>query len=142
MSTDNHPLWQCYQQTQFLFTQSLSPTLSFAIITAHNPQGEILSASQNRLLDRKLQGEIEKMGLPYRAMVGTSSDRRHMEKSWAVAIDKPAAIALGLAFKQNAIYFVENDTLRLVPCLLKHDETAIGRFSSRVNLVSELPESC
>ncbi|WP_394201194.1 DUF3293 domain-containing protein [Shewanella waksmanii] len=142
MSTVNHPLWQCYQQTQFLFTQPLSAQLSFAIITAHNPQGKILSSCQNRLLDRKLQREIEKLDYPYRATVGTSVDRSHMEKSWAIAIDKPAAVALGLAFKQNAIYFVENDTLQLVPCLLTHTETNIGRFSSRVNLVSELPDNC
>lgn len=140
----NKRLWQHYQQTEFLFTQTLSSQLSFAIITAHNPRGQILTSCQNRLLDRQLQNAIEQFRLPYRAVVGTSADRSHMEKSWAVAIDKLAAIHLGMKFKQNAIYFVDNDQLQLVPCLFEvgqqHEEITIGEFSPRVKLVSELPD--
>ncbi|WP_394148535.1 DUF3293 domain-containing protein [Shewanella atlantica] len=136
-------LWQYYQEAEFLFTQALSSELTFAIITAHNPKGQLLSACQNRLLDRQLQLAIEKLHRPYRAMIGASSDRAHMEKSWAVAIDKASAIRLGCQFNQNAIYFVEQGKLQLIPCLLSESELQeieIGTFSSRVRLVNELPD--
>lgn len=143
MNQSNNQLWQCYQNARFLFTQPLSCEVSFAIITAHNPKGEILSACQNRLLDRQLQHEIEQLRQPYRAMVGTSVDHSHMEKSWAVSTTKDSALHLGRMFNQNAIYYVEHDKLQLVPCLLSplhHKEQLIGHFSSRVSLVNELPD--
>ncbi|MPY23642.1 DUF3293 domain-containing protein [Shewanella psychropiezotolerans] len=144
MIESNKRLWQYYQETEFLFTQTLSSQLSFAIITAHNPKGQILTSCQNRLLDRQLLLAIEKFNRPYRAVVGASRDRTHMEKSWAVAIDKLSAAHLGLKFKQNAIYFVDNNQLALVPCLFSQTEhqkeLIIGDFSKRVSLVSELPD--
>ena len=144
MIESNKRLWQYYQETEFLFTQTLSSQLSFAIITAHNPKGQILTSCQNRLLDRQLLLAIEKFNRPYRAGVGASRDRTHMEKSWAVAIDKLSAAHLGLKFKQNAIYFVDNNQLALVPCLFSQaeyqEELIIGDFSKRVNLVSDLPD--
>ena len=144
MIESNKRLWQYYQETEFLFTQTLSSQLSFAIITAHNPKGQILTSCQNRLLDRQLLLAIEKFNRHYRAVVGASRDRTHMEKSWAVAIDKLSAAHLGLKFKQNAIYFVDNNQLALVPCLFSQaeyqEELIIGDFSKRVNLVSDLPD--
>ncbi|WOT05673.1 DUF3293 domain-containing protein [Shewanella youngdeokensis] len=133
-------LWQHYQEAEFLFTQCLSSRISFAIITAHNPKGQVLNTCQNRLLDRKLQQEILKLSRPYRSIVGVSHDRLHMEKSWAVWTDKASAIELGCQFNQYAIYYVEADKLHLIPCLLTEHETSLGTFSSRVNVVSELPD--
>ncbi len=135
-------VWHCYQQTQFLLTQALSPTLSFAIVTAHNPRGKIMFAPQNRLLDRKLQQKIEKLRRPYRSLIGSSADLSHMEKSWAIPMEKLAAIELAKEFQQNAIYYIHQDQLQLVPCLLPYEEVCLGSFSDRVKLVSELPEFC
>lgn len=143
MNQSNNLFWQCYQDVEFLFTQPLSSDISFAIMTAHNPKGKILTSCQNRLLDRKLQHEIEQLRQPYRAMIATSLDRSHMEKSWAVSTDKFSAVILGQKFHQNAIYFVEHDKLQLVPCLFspsQYHEQTLGRFSSKVNLVNELPD--
>lgn len=143
MNQSNNLLWQCYQDVQFLFSQPLSSDLCFAIITAHNPKGKVLTSCQNRLLDRQLQHEIDKLRQPYRAMVGTSVDRCHMEKSWGVSTDKDSAVILGRKFQQNAIYFVERDKLQLIPCLFspsQYQEQMMGRFSSRICLVSELPD--
>ncbi|MFV7768971.1 DUF3293 domain-containing protein [Shewanella marisflavi] len=140
MSTGNEHFWQCYQQTQFLLTQPFSSSLSFAIITAYNPKGKNLSPSQNRLLDKQLQRHILRLQYPYRALIGASTDRGHMEKSWAVSLDKTDAVELGKVFNQNAIYFVDNDELYLVPCLVDYEELGLGKFSSRVCLVNELPD--
>ena len=133
-------LWQSYQETEFFFTQGLSSQLSFSIITAYNPLGVILSSTQNGVLDRKLQREIEALGLPYRVMIGASADMGHMEKSWAVAIDRDIAIQMGIEFNQNAIYYVECGYLFLIPCLMQEKELCLGLFSDKMNLVSELPE--
>ena len=140
MNNSVDTLWHHYKHTEFLFTQILSSQISFAIITAYNPKGEVLSAPQNGLLDRKLQHEISRLGLPYRSMIGASKDRKYMEKSWAVFVDKAAAIRLGCLFHQNAIYYVEADKLQLVPCLLAKEETPLGAFSPRVDWVLELPD--
>ncbi|WP_299009314.1 DUF3293 domain-containing protein [uncultured Shewanella sp.] len=133
-------LWQCYQETEFLLTQALSSQLSFAIITAHNPKGMILSPSQNRLLDKKLQNELVHLGALHQEMIGTSVDMSHREKSWAVAVERKVGIAIGLKFKQNAIYYVETDKLRLIPCLFQKQEICLGSFSKKMKLVSELPQ--
>ncbi|WP_298772518.1 DUF3293 domain-containing protein [uncultured Shewanella sp.] len=133
-------LWQCYQETEFFFTQALSPQLSFAIITAHNPKGVILSSSQNRLLDKKLQNELEHLGLLYREIMGASVDLCHMEKSWAIAVEREIGVEIGLKFNQNAIYYVETDMLKLIPCLFQKKEICLGSFSKKMKLVSELPE--
>ncbi|GIU21595.1 DUF3293 domain-containing protein [Shewanella schlegeliana] len=140
MNDSVETLWRYYKETEFLLTQSLSSQLSFAIITAHNPRGEVLTPCQNGLLDRQLQHEIYRLGLPYRAMIGSSQDRKHMEKSWVVATDKASAIELGRLFNQNAIYYVEADKLQLVPCLLAKEEAFLGAFSLRVNRVQEFPD--
>ncbi|GIU28208.1 DUF3293 domain-containing protein [Shewanella sp. MBTL60-007] len=140
MNDSAETLWRYYRETEFLLTQSLSSKLSFAIITAYNPRGEVLTPCQNGLLDRLLQYEIDRLGFPYRAMIGASQDRKHMEKSWAVATDKESAIKLGRLFNQNAIYYVEADKLQLVPCLLVKEEAFLGAFSRRVCRVLELPE--
>lgn len=136
------PLWQAYQDTLFLLTQQLSIDSSFAIITAHNPLGRIMTPCQNRLLDSKLQQEINTLSVPYRALVGTAADRKHMEKSWAVMLSRQDAIKLGFKFNQNAIYFVDEGDLYLVPCHLKMPEVCLGQFITRTQLVNELPELC
>lgn len=141
MDNTTQNLWQCYQAPLFLLTQALSCDFSFAVITAHNPASKLLSPSQNRLLDRQLLREIELLGSPYRALVGTAPDLSHMEKSWAVFIDRTMALQLGKKFNQYAIYVVEQGDVSLVPCTLDgHDEVCLGKFRDYVQLVYELPD--
>ncbi|MCH1929464.1 DUF3293 domain-containing protein [Shewanella sp. A25] len=134
-------LWQHYQTPLFLLTQALSSDFSFAVITAQNPASELLTPSQNRLLDRQLLRDIETLGCPYRAMVGAAPDLSHMEKSWAVMVDRVLALQLGRKFNQYAIYMVEKGELSLVPCTLQnHDEVRLGKFTDHVRMVYELPD--
>ncbi|MGK0408879.1 MAG: hypothetical protein ACJASB_001031 [Shewanella psychromarinicola] len=134
-------LWYEYQTTHFLFTQRLSNDFPFAIVTAHNPRGTSLSPSQNRLLDHQLQSKIQQYNRPYRALIGAAADWSHMEKSWAVFIDKEQAVELGREFNQHAIYYVNQGLISLVSCLdtIKPD-VAMGSFNQRLRLVNELPE--
>lgn len=140
MESHFEQLWSCYQSTEFLLTQPLSSVSRFAIVTAHNPQGELLSPCQNRLLDRKLLADIEAMGVPYRALIGTNSTLSHMEKSWAVFASEEESLELALKYRQNAIYYVVQDELLLLPCLMEREVVSLGSFRARVKLVQELPE--
>jgi len=134
-------LWDDYQTTHFLFTQRLSDDFPFAIVTAHNPLGTRLSPSQNRLLDRQLQSKIQQYNRPYRALVGAAPDLSHMEKSWAIFIDKEQAVELGREFNQYAIYYVNRGLISLIACLdTIEPEVAMGAFNHRLRLVYELPE--
>ncbi len=141
MDNPTQHLWHCYQAPLFLLTQALSPDLSFAVITAHNPAAGVLTPSQNRLRDRQLLHEIELLGRPYRALVGAAPDLSYMEKSWAVVVDKACALQLGQKFNQYAIYMVEQGKVTLVPCMLTgFEEVCLGRFNDHVQLVYELPD--
>ncbi|MCT7940761.1 MULTISPECIES: DUF3293 domain-containing protein [Shewanella] len=134
-------LWQDYQKTEFLLTQPLSNDFSFAIVTAHNPLGSVLTPSQNRLRDRALQSKILEYRSPYRCLIGAAPDLSHMEKSWAIFIDKDQALELGREFGQHAIYYVNQGLLSLIACFEPHrDEVPMGLFHQRLKLVSDLPE--
>lgn len=141
MSKVNPTVWESYQSTTFLLTQRLSHSFSFAIITAHNPLGCKLTSSQNRLLDRQLQQIIFNLNRPYRALVGAAPDLSHMEKSWAVFIEKEHALDLGRQFNQHAIYYVDKGKLLLIGCAEStKQEVNMGEFNSRLRLVYELPD--
>ncbi len=141
MNNSIDKLWFKYQGTQFLLTQRLSYAVPFAIVTAHNPLGSQLNPCQNRLLDRRLQRKIQQFNSPYRCLIGAAPDLSHMEKSWAVFIEKDQALELGREFKQLAIYYVDNGVLSLLACGEAPDkEVLIGEFGPRTVLVNELPD--
>ena len=133
-------LWQHYQNSCFLLTQTLSPPCSFAIITAYNPLGNILPISHNRLLDKQLQRDIHKSGCAYRALVGASQDLQHQEKSWAVYLDKADAFELAKKYQQLAFYFISDGELQLLPCLAAQPAINMGEFAKFVRIVEQLPE--
>ena len=141
MSSQSDDLWHFYKTTQFLLTQQIANHLSFAIITACNPKGTLLSQSQNRLRDRKLQHSIDTLKCPYRAVIGAARDMSHFEKSWAIFVEKQQAIQLGEEFVQNAIYYVNEGELILVPVLMQAKEESLGMFQRHANVVSEFPDA-
>ena len=141
MSPQSDDLWHFYKATQFLLTQQIASHLSFAIITACNPNGKALSQSQNRLRDRELLHSIENLNCPYRTVIGAARDMSHFEKSWAVFVEKQQAIQLGEEFVQNAIYYVNQGELILVPVLMQAQEESLGMFHRRTNVVSEFPDA-
>jgi len=127
-------LWKVYQHTVFLMAQPLSKAVSFAIVTACNPAGKNCSDAYNQCLDKRLQASILALGCPFRSLVGASPDLSHREKSWALLLDKHEAIQLAEAYQQNAIFWVEQDQLSLIPVLLAPwvEETPMGSFCARV----------
>ena len=122
--------YQLYQRVVFLVPEPPLPNSNFAIITAHNPRGEILdnekNANLNRLLCQRLQGTEHK------SIIGCSLDLKHQEASFAVVCDKSQAIELARQFDQNAIYWVENGELWLIPAVLKWPPKLLGDLFSYI----------
>ncbi|WBA15243.1 DUF3293 domain-containing protein [Salinivibrio proteolyticus] len=110
-------LWKTYQQIAFRAPQAPS-VRSFAILTAFNPRSQPLSEKENQLRNRQLVDEMEKAGIRYWAMNGGAPDGSWFEPGFAVALNQDEAIALAKTWQQNAIYWVEEDTLWLLPALM------------------------
>ncbi|WP_419570069.1 DUF3293 domain-containing protein [Rheinheimera sp.] len=130
-------LWDQYKSSVFLCHQRLGQDISFAIISAQNPAGDLHHPSQNLLLDKHFSDFLDQLNLPYRAIIGCSPDLSFQEKSWAVLCEKSKAVDLAIRFKQNAIYWVEAGKLFLVPALLQHQEEYLGAFYPRQIVLAE-----
>lgn len=125
--------WDSYKSSIFLCYQRLADDMSFAIISAQNPAGIIVNPFANQLLDMQFQAHLQQIGVPYRSVIGTAPDYSFQEKSWIVLCDKEQAISLARLFTQNAIYWIEQNQLYLVPVLLQQKpEEHLGVFQQRL----------
>ncbi len=133
-------LWQTYKTTVFLSCDNFPALKQFAIVTAWNPNGKLALSDDNFKSDKTLNDLLVQQQLPQYPIYGCSPDLTYREKSRAVEIDKATAVKIGKQFRQNAIFWVENDKLFLIPCLLQEKEECIGDFSSRI--VGNLSVAC
>lgn len=124
-------LWECYKHSVFLCHQELGDDINFAIISAQNPLGNLCLQPQNLRLDCEFENELHQHGWPYRRMIGASPDLSFRESSWAVLCDKRRALELAKRYRQNAIYWVEQGELYLVPALFGNCEEHLGAFRPR-----------
>jgi Protein of unknown function (DUF3293) len=109
--------------------QSGKRLASFAVITAWNPEGQLQSREANDLLDQQLTRRLESFASPKVRADGCSTDFKHRESGWAVGIPREQAVEIGREFGQIAIFWVENDTLFLLPCIDKSRlEEVIGSW--------------
>ena len=125
-----------YLETVFVATVDAGPwDGSFAIVTACNP-GEMLGASENRSradqLQRCLKGD-ERVRR-FCNIEGCSPDLGHREASLAVwGLSLEQALELGRLWKQNAIFWVDEDQLTVVGCRSGR-EVALGNFLERLRI--------
>ena len=130
-------LWESYKTSVFLCHQPLGDQINFAIISAQNPAGQTEHPYLNLRRDNELQACLNQQRLPYRSVIGSAPDLTFQEKSWIVLCDKALAIQLALQFEQNAIYWVEQGELFLVPVLMSQPEESLGAFSQRFVLLND-----
>jgi len=119
-------LWKHYKKTVFL--SPLPPSDSFAIITAHNPQGQTLSKLENEKRHWALRGKLGRCDILCWEVTGGSQDFSYQEKGWGALIPRQEAIQMGLHFQQNAIYWVQSGILHLLPCVPEMPEEQLGYF--------------
>lgn len=130
-------LWDAYKDSVFICRQRLARQLDFAIISAQNPAGELQNPHVNLCLDKRFEGWLQQARIPFRSVTGASADFSFQEKSWIVFCDKAFALQLGRDLQQNAIYWVEQNKLYLVPVLFQQSEEYLGLFDSRVILLAD-----
>lgn len=103
---------------------------SFAIITGYATTKEVWSKERNNTADKHLLEEIQSSGHWHTRITGFVGD--HTEPGWAVTISLEEAIQLGAKYKQDAIYYVNNDSLSVHVCVGNLDSAPVGSFKKRI----------
>src|SRR5207249_7095173 len=103
--------------------------LRFAIVTANNPDGNTQSRAANEAADAALLHAIVRAGLIHFRVTGGSADFSHAEPGFGIALDDPSrAVSLGREFRQEAIFWIEGDTVYLHSCA-REKASLIGAWS-------------
>lgn len=125
-------LWTAYASTVFWVGQPHGWRGDFAIITACNPAGQLLSPGANRIRDRQLQRELANCRVPHLRVIGAAPDHSHHEQSWAVWLPVVEANQIAAQFQQNAMFYVEQQRLWLLPCLMAGERRDLGPLAPRL----------
>ena len=103
----------------------------FAVVTAHNPDGQWMDPAANDAADEALRDAIEKLGLTYFRVTGGSRDEKHREPGWGFSPATPQlAQELSQRFRQLAFFWIENDRLWLLDARTG-SSTDQGRWQDR-----------
>ena len=104
---------------------------TFAIITAWNPKDVILPECENQKRNWSLEKSITNTMALGTKIIGASADLQHQELSLIIEGALPDLINLAQKFEQNAIFWVQGDSLELIACdSLKHFK--LGSFRERI----------
>lgn len=129
-------LWQLYQNVVFISYQPFAAENSFSIISVANPAGKLAEPGLNHCRNMAFAACLHDTSLRYRQIIGASVDLTFQEASWAVFCSRAQALQYALAWQQNAIYWVEQGELWLLPVLLQAEPIALGQFEQRLILAS------
>ncbi|WP_120511674.1 DUF3293 domain-containing protein [Photobacterium salinisoli] len=128
--------WLSYQQ--IIFRASETPDYSnFAILTAFNPESIVLSCKENRQRQLCLEAELSALGYAYLKLDCSAPDGRWHEPSLAVRTGLTEACELAAKWRQNAIYWVSQQQLYLVPVMLKNQgfsQTVLGKWPAYLHI--------
>lgn len=125
-----HP---AYFATRFRVEQPVPAWPSaFVIVTAYATTGEQWPAEKNARADEALRQRLEALGVWHWRITGYDPATGHAEAGWAVAASVPDGIALGRAFRQDAIFAVAGDRLSVVSCVDER-RAEVGAFSKKLD---------
>lgn len=119
-------LWENYRKVCFIAPFAPPHCPAYAIITAWKWVGLRRNARRQRALVRQV-GECLVMGEVW----GSDEDERWQEASLLLPLSQPEAIRLAARFGQNALYWVREGELWLVPVLLEGTPCHLGGLASR-----------
>lgn len=114
-------MWENYKKIRLLANAPQPEWTCFAIITAWNPASTLRHPEENDAHQQDLLNQL--INFPLLEVWGCSPDLSWRERSVAVACPLAFARQLAIRFGQNAIYWVDQGELWLVPVLLQHEET-------------------
>jgi hypothetical protein len=105
----------------------------FAIVTGFATTDEVWSDERNHEADQRLHRHLNDAGFKPIRLTGFSPVTGHAEASWAVPMDWQAACNLGLDFLQDAVYWVDGDSLWITYCDHRRDLVRVGNFRERLH---------
>ena len=108
----------------------------FAIITGFATTGESWSDDRNHSADQRLLAQLTSAGHQPIRITGFSPLTHHSEPSWAIPMNWPAACDLGLEFLQDAVYWVDKDSLFITYCDHRRALVRVGSFRSRLHQIN------
>ncbi len=123
-------LWENYRKVCFIAPFAPPHCPAYAIVTAWNPASQWVGLRRNARRQRALVrqvGECLVMGEVW----GSDEDERWQEASLLLPLSQPEAIRLAARFGQNALYWVREGELWLVPVLLEGMPCHLGALASR-----------
>ncbi|XEI31812.1 DUF3293 domain-containing protein [Aeromonas veronii] len=125
-------LWEKYKKICFMAPFEVPGWPAFAIITAWNPASVRVSERRNRRRERALWRHLTAyLQMPVVGPFwGADPNERWQESSLAVALSLPQARQLAARFGQNALYWVEDGQLWLVPVLTDKSAVCLGNIES------------
>ncbi len=142
-------LWEIYQTTCFVLPEQTNLfqaglCRNFAIISARNPEGKEQSSHLNRQVEQSMKQWLNKRGYDYSRIYGCSPSLDYVEPSLLIDMsDKATATKLAAKFKQNALFWISDNQLYLMPCSqISNSKVNLGVFSKRIiqaNLILEEP---
>ena len=123
-------LWENYRNVCFIAPFAPPVWAAYAIVTAWNPASRWVGLRRNARRQRALVrqvGDCPVMGEVW----GSDEDERWQEASLLLPLSLPEAIRLAARFGQNALYWVREGELWLVPVLLEGTPCHLGALASR-----------
>lgn len=105
----------------------------FAVVTAHNPDGVVLSPAANRNADARLERRLTALGCTPFRVTGGSKDMSHAEPGWGFAISNlETAVWLGCEFRQLAVFWINRGDLLLADCNSDARPLFVAKWKDRV----------
>jgi hypothetical protein len=106
----------------------------FAIITAYATTGETWPDERNRAADLELESELRRTGCWMRRITGYDPATGHAEPGWAVGIGFQEALDPGRRFKQDAIFWISANRVRVAKCGSDLQSDGCSPFSDRFEI--------
>lgn len=108
---------------------------SFAIITAWATTGQRWSEAENAAADARLRRWLDERRWWRWRITGYSPHSGHAEPGWACPLPLDQACDLGVAFRQDAIYYVSGDELAVTRCAADRRQLVpVDRFRRRLDV--------
>jgi hypothetical protein len=101
----------------------------FAIVTAFDPEGKNLSASENEKRRQELNRRLRSLGYRFVSVDCCSPDRSHCECSVAVIMPREAAVDLARELRQVAIFWFDGKSFWILGALVETDPLMLPRTS-------------
>ena len=102
-------------------------TGTFAVLTAHDPHGRDLSGAENMALQKQLESQLARDGVPFVRVDACSTDRKHCECSVAIDVLQHRAVDLAVQYDQMGIFWFDGEAFWLIGGIVQSDPILLPR---------------